>query len=408
MKSTRRTTRRSTVRAWFTRLACTAVLGGSLATNAAGQEAESLYSFSDKPVGLNLQNPLNFRVDDLGVLEYKQQREYQVTTNLPQVPADVYDNHSIMAAPPMKPLRFHHKPDRFPHHRGIYNVGDKCDVRYFGSYEQLWVTREGIDRFSLSRGHQFDNFGSDRAGRYKAGMMLGCTEGMEIVYTGSIHFSRLNTRVGANLATDLLPGGGVTPAQMNTLNNAAQHGQGHTAEFRNYELNRRWWAGDVLSTLFGVRAIEYKEDYSLASIGMGGGQGRFLEDVSNLMFGLQIGGDFYYPMGRRLDFGLTGRAALMANRNRGRTFVSNAGAVIINNRDTDVDVAGMIEVGARARYWILPQLVAIAGAEAWFLPGVATIQNQDFYRITPTTGRDVDADDTAIFLGAMAGLEGRF
>ena len=136
-----------------------------------------------------------------------------------------------------------------------------------------------------------------------------------------------------------------------------------------------------------------------------GGVGIYRRNVENLLIGGQIGGDIFYPLSQRLSVGAKGRVGLFANFNQGQALLANRGVVRINAFDKDTDFAGIIESGTVARYRIMPNVVASAGYEMWYLAGVATVPRQGIHAISPASGTRVSAADEVLFHGGTAGLE---
>lgn len=281
-----------------------------------------------------------------------------------------------------------------------------CDVSWYGNYEALWLRRENDDRFSMSRNAFLPDFEYELGGRYTVGRLLDCVNGWEAVYAGPFDWQRSSSIAGAgNLQSQLFASNGYTAADINSFNNANVHTQGYRAQLHSVEINRRWWTWDVLSTMIGIRYIDYEEDYLFLSNSAANGNGLFLESVDNQMVGAQIGGDLMYPVSLRSNVGVRGKAGVYANFDERSTFLSNNGNILLNAGDNDVDVAGLIELGVFANYQIVPSVRLIAGYEFWYMPGMATVPEQQPSRITPASGTTV-FDSADLFLhGGSAGVQ---
>lgn len=285
-----------------------------------------------------------------------------------------------------------------------------CDVTFYARYESMWLDREGDDFFSLSRNSFLSDFEYEWAGRYTVGHLSDCVNGWEASYVGPFDWQRGNVVTGTNLQSNLStppPAGGYTAADIDAFNNATTHSQNWRAQLNSFELNRRWWVWDVLSTMIGVRYIDYEEDFSFFSSGStaAGGSGLLLESVDNEMIGVQIGGDLMYPMSLRSNVGFKGKAGVYANFAERRAFLNNAGTLLINAGDSDTDVAGLLEFGVFTNYHIVPSIRLTAGYEFWWMPGMATIPEQQPGIITPATGTTVFLDDDVFLHGASVGAE---
>ncbi len=280
-----------------------------------------------------------------------------------------------------------------------------CDVSWYFGYESLWLKRENDERFSLSNNSFLSDFEFERGGRYTAGYLSDCVNGWEIVYAGPFDWRRTaNVAGAANLQSNLVPTV-YTAAQIDTFNSADQHFQDYRVQLNSFELNRRWWTWDVLSTMIGLRYVDYEEDYLFFSNRVGTGTGVLIESVDNQLLGAQIGADVLYPFSLRGNVGFRGKAGVYANLDERSTFLRNGGTVLLNAGDEDVDVAGIIEMGVVANYHIVPSIRLTAGYEFWYMPGTATVPEQRPGQISPASGTTV-FDDADLFLhGGSVGLQ---
>jgi hypothetical protein len=373
----------------------------------------TIASLADLPVYEETPAPVKLKVDDLATTEYADQNEqYVPQQNLMTEQNVIVEQQPLpyepmLGAPIEEPMHFGGTRHQ-THRRRNFGVVQGCNRDFYLSYEALWITREGDENFTMSQNRLMPQFGDDLSGRYTIGQMLDCVDGVEAVFTGPLRWSRQDAAAGADLDSFFVADAPYNAASIDTFNNATSHSQLYRAKYNNYELNRRWWADNVLSTLIGLRVIDYTEGFSFDSVGTGGGRGVFRQGVENLLVGVQIGNDMFFPTTNRLELGFRTRLGIFGNFNESTTFMSNRGTTRVNNRDKDIDVAGMIEVGALGRYRLFRNVVATGGYEAWFMPGTATVANQRFNIVTPTTGSDVRAGDTVIFHGATAGIEVSF
>ena len=279
--------------------------------------------------------------------------------------------------------------------------------RWYGGYEAVYLQREGDRGFSISRGNFLTDYGYEFGHRITIGQMLDCTDAIELVYTGPFTWERTSQDLSptGQLQSVLTTGGGYVPAQIDTFNNSIRHLQGHRATFQSYEANRKWFAWDIMSTLIGIRAIQYDEIFSFDSVAQDLGAGFFRTSQSNFLIGGQIGSDVMRPVSQRLSIGSRTRLGVFGNFNEGAIRVANRGVNLINAKRKDTDIAGLIQLGAIARYRILPKLVATAGYEAMYLAGIATASNQRYLPLNPGSGGRFSADDIILFHGGTFGLE---
>jgi hypothetical protein len=279
--------------------------------------------------------------------------------------------------------------------------------RFYLGYEAVYMQREGDQQYSFSRGNFLPNNGYELGHRITLGQMFDCTDGVEFVYTGSFTWERASQHLspGGALQSVLTAGGGYTAAQIDTFNDSFRHLQGMRANLQSYEANRKWFAWDIMSTLIGIRAFQYNEQFSFDSVGQGNGAGFFRTDLQNFLLGAQIGSDVMRPISQRLSIGAKSRLGVFANFNEGELQVFNRGTRLIDASRRSTDLAGMVQLGTIGRYRILPSLVATVGYEAMYLAGVATVSNQQYVPLNPGSGTSYDAGDCVLFHGGTFGLE---
>ncbi len=153
-----------------------------------------------------------------------------------------------------------------------------------------------------------------------------------------------------------------------------------------------------------MRAVDYREYYGFFSQSAAGA-GIYEDFTRNRMFGPQIGGEFNQALGMRALVGFRGKAALLANFSRNAVNLQNAGLNILGVTDSDVDVAGLFEIGGNVKYSLTPSIRLTAGYEMWYLPGIATVASQGLNVISQGTAQKVDADDDLLLHGATFGAQ---
>lgn len=284
-----------------------------------------------------------------------------------------------------------------------------CDRSFYGRAEAIWIERSGDSNFSLAQQNTLGRFGFDVNGRYTIGQMFDCTDGVEFTFTGPLAWTRSGpTLVGANLGSNLGVAGPFNNSDLDAFNQATLQQQFHRARYLSYEFSRRWWAWDALSTLAGVRAIQYDESF-VFNTESPVGNGLYTSRVKNYLAGFQLGADFFYPYTHRLSYGSKVRAGVYGNMNRSRTFISKGNRILANNALTEeFDVSGLFEFGSYFRYSIRSNITAIAGYESWYIVGLATASEQRLTTVSPAAGTKVYATDEVFFHGATAGLEVSF
>jgi len=86
-------------------------------------------------------------------------------------------------------------------------------------------------------------------------------------------------------------------------------------------------------------------------------------------------------------------------------FLNNAGVTEINRSLQRTELAGLVEGGAFARYFITNRLTARVGYEFWWIHGVALAPRQIGAVISQNTGRHLEGTTEIIFYGASGGIE---
>lgn len=281
-----------------------------------------------------------------------------------------------------------------------------CDVNYYINYEALWLRRENDERFSLTRNSFLPDFEYEFGGRYTIGTLSDCVNGWEASYVGPFDWRRQGTVTGAaNVQSNLRPLNGYTASEVDTFFNADLQSQAYRAQLQSFEANRRWWVWDVVSTMIGVRYIDYEEDFLLYSENSTTGNGLFLEGVDNQMIGAQLGAEIIYPISLRGNVGVRGKAGVYGNFSERNTFMNNGGTVILNAGDSELDVAGLFEMGFYTNYHIVPSVRLTAGYEFWWMPGMATIPEQTPALISPASGTTVFNSDDLLLHGGHLGIQ---
>ena len=283
-----------------------------------------------------------------------------------------------------------------------------CDVSYYVNAEALYLRREGDERFSLSRNTFLPDFEYEWGGRFTLGHLWDCVNGVEATYVGPFDWNRNRTitdpgNLNSRFTTPL--GGGIAAADIDAFNGADIHSQDWRARMQSIELNRRWWTWDVLSTMIGVRYIDYEEDYRFTSTHAANGIGLFANNITNQLIGAQVGADLMYPVNLRTSVGFRGKGGVYGNFMDSATVMTNDGSIVLNSGDSRVDLAGLIEAGVYGSYQLVPSIRFTAGYEFWYMPGVATVPEQLPQQVTLGSGTDVRNDDSILLHGASVGVQ---
>lgn len=281
-----------------------------------------------------------------------------------------------------------------------------CEPYRYVLVEGLYMERDGERNFSLSPNFAMDGFDLEWGSRITIGSVADCVHGYEVSYTGPFDWDMSGqlSDLGSSIDTFVTPGLPVTAASLSTFDNATDQRQTYTADYWSLEANKTLHGWEMAKLLVGARYINYDEEYNYFSTNANG-NGRLRSAVENQMFGLQVGMDLLFPV---CCYGYTdfrARIGGFINSADSQFTVINAGSTTVANFDSDEEIAGVIELGSGFRYQVGEILSLRAGAEMWYLAGVATAPDQFRNVIQPTTGRNIRMDDDVFFTGFTLGAE---
>lgn len=289
--------------------------------------------------------------------------------------------------------------------------GDLCGVYchdgYVATAEALWIMREGEDQFSLSRAYALGGFNHELGTRFTFGSKWNCTDGWEVGFTGPIDWVTSGSRQVnvANPDSALFASGAFVAADLDAFNDATFHSQTYRTEYQSFEINKKSWAWDIFSVVYGLRVMDIEEDLTFFSEGAGGNDGLFIQQTDNTLVGIHIGGESMFPMSQRLTVGQRGRLGVGANFYDGSTFVNNGVTTLVNRGNDDETLACFLEWGILARYRLYRSLYLTAGYEFWYIDGVALASDQPITNVNPAQGSVFFANDELFFHGGSVGLE---
>lgn len=285
-----------------------------------------------------------------------------------------------------------------------YGPNACCDVSWYAEYEALWLRREGHRRFSLTQNVFMNNPDYEFGGRYTIGKMLDCANSWEFVYAGPFKWTRSSDFTNAgnvNSKFQAVPAG-----LQNGFDGADRHIQSLRQSLDSFEVNRRWWAWDAVSTLIGIRYLKYQDDYSLTSVrAVAPLASSYRDNVDNDMVGVQVGGNVYVPTSLRTLISFRGKAGVYGNfASRDVRIVRDAASVLRNLSD-DVNIAGVVEFGVNGVYEVTQSIRLTSGYEAWLLPGSATVSNQRAQFLNAGSGTAIRMRDTVVLHGFTVGAQ---
>ena len=280
-----------------------------------------------------------------------------------------------------------------------FDCGGGCPPTWGGGVEWLHMRRNSSGS-SLSSGYDLGDFPYEDGMRITLDRKYDCTHGWEMIYTGPFTWSQQATAVGAGNLSPRFVGVGIDTS---AFQNGNFHQQLERSQFQSFEALMKSWGWDVIAVSFGTRYIRIDEQLAFSSVNNVGDVGLLNVGTSNDLFGAQLGLDMFYRIDRwSLDSTLKG--GLFLNLAEANTFLSNAGAVGINNSVRHAEFASIIQGGTYARYHITPRLSFRAGYEFWWVYGLGLANEQFGGRISPNTGNRIDANGDIFYHGSTVGL----
>ncbi len=288
--------------------------------------------------------------------------------------------------------------------------GPVCNPYLYAAADGLYMTNTNVDNYSLSPNSVLRDFDYEFGGRITLGMVPDCRNGIEASAVIPIDWQQttLDTSAGNALGSFLGFRAPIVAGQLSTFNNARVQSQQYDAEYFSFDINRTLIGWDVIKLLYGIRYVDYEEDYSFRSRLATGQRGLLQSSVQNRMIGGQVGIDMTFPVTCKLWSDFRGRGGLFGNFAESQFQLDNAGATVVRNFDDDIEIAGLIEISSGIRYYFNDDFHLRAGTELWYLGGVATSKDQIPGRIHTTTGRNVDIDDGVLMVGFSLGAELKF
>lgn len=385
-----------------------ALTAGVIATMGASREAAAqypaLYATSNTNFSVNPAAAQSAGSNSSGVMRLGEISSGQVSSN-GVVDGSYFGSASDSSVKPasyMGGARYNQQCG--PNGCAAYGPNACCDVSWYAEYEAMWLRREGHRRFSLTQNVFMNNPDYQYGGRYTIGKMLDCANSWEFVYAGPFRWTRGSdfTNVG-NVNSKFL----AVPASLqNGFDGANRHVQSLRQSLDSFEVNRRWWAWDAISTLIGIRYLKYQDHYSLTSVRAAAPLlSNYRDNIDNDMVGLQVGGNVYVPTSLRTLVSFRGKAGVYGNFASRDLRIVKDGAVALRNLTDDVNIAGVVEFGVNGIYEVTPSIRLTSGYEAWLLPGSATVSNQRSQLLNAGSGTAIRMKDTVVLHGFTVGAQ---
>jgi len=289
--------------------------------------------------------------------------------------------------------------------------GPTCNPYHYVAFDALYMDNDEVTGFVGTGPFTVDDYDFELGMRVTVGTTSDCRNGYEATFIGPFRWKSESSALPGDvpvlttfLTEDivLFPGNNLTSFQ-----NSTSQSQRFEAEFNSFELNRTLIGWEVIKLLYGVRYIQYDEEY-LYGANSAAGAGLLSSETENRLFGGQIGIDMTFPVTCRLWSDFRARAGAYANFAENEFRFANAGNLLVSTGDDDTELAGMFEMSAGARYYVTNNLHLRAGGELWYLTQIASAVDQFGGHITSGTGRNIDVGDGVFMYGVSVGAEWKF
>lgn len=279
-----------------------------------------------------------------------------------------------------------------------------CPSFWYGQLEAVFARRDDSNLAQVTGSLVLGEFDWHTGARLTVGRQADCLEALELVYTG------INNWEASDSITSALPtlqsafngSGGIF--DLDDFSNATSQSVTYETNFNSFELNRRRWGWDIISTVFGFRYINLEEQFNLLS-SPGPTFGQYNVKADNNLFGFQIGGDMLYPVGPGMNLAAKGKIGLFGNSASQTTRIFNNSAPVLVNGDDKLDYSALLELGGYATYRVRPRFTLKAGYEFWYLWHAALATEQVNFNIGPATGAYLKTDGHLMITAFTVGGE---
>ncbi len=306
------------------------------------------------------------------------------------------------------------------------NPCQPCVPYRYAMVEALYMVPDS-DNFRLSPNFGMNDFDFEVAPRITIGAVSDCVHGCEASFTGPFDWDmsgQLSSAGGGinsflrSPGTAGIPGlvgtpgipaiPAVPPSPFASFTNATFQSQRLDAEYYSLEASKTLVGWEMAKLLIGGRYINYDEEFNYFSQTAASGNGRLRSEAQNDLIGLQVGMDLLYPISRHGFSDFRARAGAYYNMIDTNFTAIDGATTLANNSADDGELAGVFEIGSGIRYQLGEMLAVRAGAELWYISGVATATEQFNTTIGSGSGRRLNADDDILFTGLSVGAELRY
>jgi len=278
--------------------------------------------------------------------------------------------------------------------------GPTCNPYHYAAVDVLYMTNDNLQTYAGPSPIGVSDYDYELGIRATIGTVPDCHNGYEATFVGPFEWE-----------SSASGGRGFNVSNLDLTAFDAQF-QRFEAELMSFELNRTLIGWEVIKLLYGVRYIQYDEEFLNTATGPGVA-GLLRSEVENRMIGGQIGAEMTFPVTCRLWTDFRGRAGAYAN------FAENdfqlrysapapVDEILILTGDDTTELAGVFELGGGLRYYVTNNFHIRAGAELWYIAGVASAVDQFGSIFSAGTGRRTEVDDDVFLYGVNAGVEWKF
>jgi hypothetical protein len=194
---------------------------------------------------------------------------------------------------------------------------------------------------------------------------------------------------------------------LNDFFDAHEQGVTYSSDLHNVELNVRRQLTSTITSICGLRYIDYDEEMHFYSIAANSDVGIYNVDVVNRMLGLQIGGDANYQLTDCLAIAGNAKTGMFINFIEQDTVLRNtAPDILIDGGNSATGLSGVIDVNLNGTY-THGCLELIAGYRVLLLSGMATAEAQFDFSINEDPDavvRNVDHQGSVVLHGPFVGL----
>ncbi len=279
--------------------------------------------------------------------------------------------------------------------------------RYYGIFDALyWSRNDGV--FRASNISTIGDYDFNAGARITLGKKRDSTRGFEVSYmqldpliTSSTQATQSPALIGAlfPLSQNNLPNDAFT-----AFRNGTYAQQWHKTQLHSLEVNRTWWGSDVAKAFWGLRYIDFQDDFRLSMANAAGESGYHQIRGENQLFGAQGGMEILYDIGYRLSFSYGAKIGGYANAASNTVQHINAGAIRGFNNVEQTEFAWNAEFGIWGRYKLTPNIRFRAGYEVFALFNIYDAESMFSPRLGNVAPLIENSGD-ALFHGPSVGFE---